>query len=299
MSRFNPQFIAPSISVEIKKGNSVKFDVILSASSNINPVVIDNSAKTITVYNSPVTDLRGALVFGEIRELNPGYKAVAGVTGTTTNTSGVISLSFNGSQGYSDNSAFDLGDSVSIEGSGIIGAKITEIAANSITVNQNATANRSGAVLRRSRSLTSFTTLPTASSSGKAVLVSATANASATSISVDALPVAINNGTTLYFGVRETSGWRYVGAATLTSQGNQNATSLSVSSLTQEVPIGAIAFTGSSSFATFTAALDPADTQYLIAGQYGFDFLVRESNGNAIAILEATITLKENYSDLG
>lgn len=353
MSTLTPQFTTSTLDLELKKGESAQF--------------------AVTVANYDL-DLRGCLIFSEIRRLSPGYNLIPQFTGIVTSGSSVIQI-----RRYPqiDDKAYLLntlpvrvGDLITLEGSGITGAKVIAITDTQIIT--GATATRSineGRLLARSLSLASFTPIPyspvftlvlqnspainatqlivsglvasiptgttlafvdgstvklattsayadigttsisvsplSSSISANAIakvgvqviISSTTALASATSISVNSLSVAIPSGTTLNFANKSLDGWQYIGSATLSSSASINTTSISVSALKNEVPANSIAWFGTVPFKSFYLAIDPSDTQFLESGDYGYDVVCRQSNGYTIRVIQGNCKLTDHWSD--
>lgn len=137
----------------------------------------------------------------------------------------------------------------------------------------------------------------TASVGARTVIASANAAISATSVSVTALSVPMPSGTVLNFATRTADGWQYIGSARLTASALAAATSLTVAALSVAIPLGAIAWFGTQPFNSFILAIDPADTQFLESGEYGYDVICRQANGYTIRIIQGNCTLKDHWSD--
>jgi hypothetical protein len=131
----------------------------------------------------------------------------------------------------------------------------------------------------------------------KTVITSASAAISATSISVTGLSVSMPSGTRLNFATRTEDGWTYIGSATLSSSALVGATTLAVSALGVAIPANAIAWFGSHTFNSFILAIDPADTQFLESGDYGYDVICRQSDGYTIRLIQGNVKLTDHWSD--
>jgi len=129
------------------------------------------------------------------------------------------------------------------------------------------------------------------------VIATANAAVNATSITVSALSVPIPANTTLNFATRTSDGWQYVGSARLTAAALANSTTLTVAALLVAVPSGAIAWFGTHTFNSFYLAIDPADTQFLESGTYGYDVICRQSDGYTIRLIQGNVTLTDHWSD--
>jgi hypothetical protein len=345
-----PQFQTQSLDLELKKGESAQFSV------------------AVTDYD---LDLRGCLIFAEIRRTAPGYELINNFTGVATSGSNTIQV-----RRYpaTDDKAQLLkslpvrpGDLVTLEGSGIVGSKVLAVTDSQITATGSATRTISeGRVLVRSLSLTSFTAIPylpsitinltaavgvgatsigvanitqtipsgttlvfgnssaatltadltpgsttayvsalaaaigsdaTAIVGAATVIVTANAAANATSIVVSALAVPMPANTVLNFATRTGDGWQYVGSTKLTMAVVASATTLTVAALSAAIPSGAIAWFGTQPFNSFILAIDPADTQFLESGDYGYDVICRQSDGYTIRLIQGDVKLTDHWSD--
>ena len=353
MTIFSPQFDTASLDLNLKKGESAQFSI------------------AVTNYD---LDLRGCLIFAEIRRLSPGYNLLSSFTGTVaTGSNGILIKRYP----TTDNKAellsslnVRLGDLITLEGSGITGSKVIAVTDSQIIATANATRTISeGRLLVRSLSSASFTAIPylpnitvtltsavnttdtsmsvfsvtrtipngttivfkdgtvadpvtltaelipdtptayisapnVAIASGSTAIVGATtvittANASinATSIAVSALSVPMPSGTLLNFAIRSGDGWQYIGSARLTAAVLADATNLSVAALPVAIPSGAIAWFGTHAFNSFYLAIDPADTQFLESGDYGYDVICRQANGYTIRLIQGNVKLTDHWSD--
>ena len=353
MTTLAPQFETQSLDLELKKGESAQFSV------------------SVTNFD---LDLRGCLIFTEIRRLSPGYNLIPKVTGMVTSGSNTIQIK---RYPFIDDKAqlLDLlpvrpGDLITLEGSGVTGSKILSVTDSQITSTASATRTiNEGRLLVRSLSLTSFTAIPylpnitiglTASTSvgatsinvanvtrtilngttiifndggiadpvtltadlapgstiayvsalpvaiasgataiigASTVIVTANVAANATSITVSALSVPMPSGTRLNFATRNADGWQYVGSATLTAAVLASATSITVAALSVAIPQSAIAWFGTHSFNSFILAIDPADTQFLESGDYGYDVICRQSDGYTLRLIQGNAKLTDHWSD--
>jgi hypothetical protein len=75
------------------------------------------------------------------------------------------------------------------------------------------------------------------------------------------------------------------------------ATTLAVSALGVAIPANAIAWFGSHTFNSFILAIDPADTQFLESGDYGYDVICRQSDGYTIRLIQGNVKLTDHWSD--
>ena len=348
-----PQFDTANLDLILKKGESAQFSV------------------AVTNYD---LDLRGCLIFAEIRRLSPGYNLIPSFTGIVTTGTSTIQIK---RYPFTDDKSklLDLlpvrpGDLITLEGSGITGSKILAVTDSQIVASGSATRTiNEGRLLVRSLSLASFTAIPslpaititiTASASigatsisvsgvtrtipagativfndggvadpvtltaaltpnstiayvsaltvainanataivgATTVITTANANANATSITVSALSVPMPSNTVLNFATRTADGWQYIGSATLTAGALAGATTLAVSAIGTTIPTGAIAWFGTHTFNNFFLAIDPADTQFLESGNYGYDVICRQSNGYTLRLIQGNCTLSDHWSD--
>ena len=352
MTTLAPQFQTQSLDLELKKGESAQFSV------------------AVTDY---ALDLRGCLIFAEIRRSVPGHELINNFTGIAAIGSSTIQIKRYPS---TDDKAQILrslparpGDLITLEGSGITGSKILAVTDSQIIASGSATRTISeGRLLVRSLSLTSFTAIPylpnitislTASASIGATSINvanvtrtipkdttiifndggvadpvtltadlvpgstiaytsptmaiasgataiigagtviglANAAVSATSITVSALSVPMPANTVLNFATRNADGWQYVGSATLTATVLAGATSIAVAALPAAIPAGAIAWFGTHTFNSFILAIDPADTQFLESGDYGYDVICRQADGYTIRLIQGNVKLTDHWSD--
>ena len=348
-----PQFETYSLDLELKKGESSSFSV------------------AVTDFD---LDLRGCLIFTEIRRSSPGYTNISNFLGSVTLGEGLINIKqYSGNTNSAeilDSLPIRVGDLITLEGSGIVGAKVISVTDSQILCSGTAlrTVAR-GRLIARSLSLTSFTAIPylpvinitltaTASSGAtsmnvsnvtrtipagttlvfndggtaylavltasliagdtiayvsalaetinsgssatvgaKTVIVSASSAINATSVSVSALSVSMPSGTRLNFATRTEDGWQYLGGATLTASALVGATTLAVSGLSVAIPANAIAWFGTHTFNSFILAIDPADTQFLESGDYGYDVICRQSDGYTIRLIQGNVKLTDHWSD--
>ena len=129
------------------------------------------------------------------------------------------------------------------------------------------------------------------------VIVTTNAAINATSIAVSALSVPMPANTVLNFATRNADGWQYVGSATLTAAVLAGATSITVAALSVAIPQNAIAWFGAHTFNSFILAIDPADTQFLESGDYGYDVICRQSDGYTIRLIQGNVKLTDHWSD--
>ncbi len=353
ITTLTPQFATQSLDLELKKGESAQFSI------------------AVTDYD---LDLRGCLIFAEIRRLSPGYNLLTGFTGAATTSSSTIQVkrypSIDDKAQLLDLLPVRIGDLVTLEGSGITGSKVIAVTDSQIIASGTATRTiNEGRVLVRSLSLTSFTAIPylpnitvtltasasigatslsvanvtrtipsgttiifndsgvadpvtltadltpgstiayisalaiaissgaTATIGASVVIAAANAAVSATSVTVSALSVPMPSGTTLNFATRTSDGWQYIGSATLTAAALAGATAITVTALSVAIPSGAIAWFGTHAFNSFYLAIDPADTQFLESGNYGYDVICRQSDGYTIRLIQGNCTLTDHWSD--
>jgi predicted RecA/RadA family phage recombinase len=178
-----PQFQTQSLDLELKKGESAQFSV------------------AVTDYN---LDLRGCLIFAEIRRSVPGHKLINDFTGVAAIGSSTIQIK---RYPYTDDKAQILrslparpGDLITLEGSGITGSKVLAVTDSQIIVSNSATrAIGEGRLLVRSLSLASFTAIPHLPNITVYGSVSTTSPATASSMAVSNVTRTIPSGTTLIF----------------------------------------------------------------------------------------------------
>lgn len=348
-----PQFETHSLDLELKKGESSSFSV------------------AVTDFD---LDLRRCLIFTEIRRSSPGYTNISNFLGSVRLGEGLVSIKqYSGNTNSAeilDSLPIRVGDLITLEGSGIIGAKVISVTDSQILCSGVAqrTVDR-GRLIARSLSLTSFTAIPylpnitltlTASASigatsinvanvtrtipkdttivfndggvadpvtltadlvagstiayvsaltvaiasgataivgATTVIVLANAATNATSVAVSALSAPMPANTVLNFATRNADGWQYVGSATLTAAVLAGATSITVAALPVAIPQNAIAWFGTHTFNSFILAIDPADTQFLESGDYGYDVICRQSDGYTIRLIQGNVKLTDHWSD--
>lgn len=223
MTTLAPQFKTQSLDLELKKGESAQFSV------------------AVTNFD---LDLRGCLIFTEIRRLSPGYNLIPQVTGMVTSGSNTIQIK---RYPFMDDKArlLDLlpvrpGDLITLEGSGVAGSKILSVTDSQITSTASATRTiNEGRLLVRSLSLTSFTAIPYLPNI--TVTLTGAASLGATSISIGSITRSIPSGTTLVFndsGVAK--------MAVLTVDLTPGSTTANVSALPAAIGSGASALVGAS-----------------------------------------------------
>jgi predicted RecA/RadA family phage recombinase len=183
MTTLSPQFKTQTLDLELKKGESAQFSV------------------AVTDYD---LDLRGCLIFAEIRRLFPGYNIIPNITGIVASSSNTIQYRYYPSI---DNKAILLnslpirpGDLITLEGSGITGSKVIAVTDSQIIVTNTATrAIGEGRLLVRSLSLASFTAIPYLPNITVYGSVSTTSNTTSSSMTVLNVTRTIPSGTTLIF----------------------------------------------------------------------------------------------------
>ena len=116
-------------------------------------------------------------------------------------------------------------------------------------------------------------------------------------MNVTALSVPMPSGTRLNFATRTEDGWQYLGHTTLTASALVGATTLAMSGLSVAIPANAIAWFGTHTFNSFILAIDPADTQFLESGDYGYDVICRQSDGYTIRLIQGNVKLTDHWSD--
>ena len=131
----------------------------------------------------------------------------------------------------------------------------------------------------------------------KTVITAMVANVAATSISVSALAVSMPSGARLNFATRTEDGWQYLGSVTLTASALAGATTLAVGALGVAIPANAIAWFGTHTFNSFILAIDPADTQFLESGEYGYDVICRQADGYTLRLIQGNVKLTDHWSD--
>ena len=227
-----PQFETHSLDLELKKGESASFSV------------------AVTDFD---LDLRGCLVFTEIRRSSPGYTSVSNFLGSVTLGEGLINIKqYHGNANSAEilNSLpIRAGDLITLEGSGIVGAKVISVTDSQILcsgVAQRTVAQ--GRLIVRSLSLTSFTAIPYLPI--VSITATGTATAGATSINVANVTRTIPKDTTIIFndgGVAD--------PVTLTADLVAGSTIASVSALPVAIASGSTAIVGAS---TVIVAADAA-----------------------------------------
>jgi dihydroxyacetone kinase DhaKLM complex PTS-EIIA-like component DhaM len=221
MVTLKPQFDTHILDLELKKGESAQFAVAVSD------------------YD---LDLRGCLIFTEIRRSSPGYTQIAGFTGSVSTSGNTITITqypktLDKAQLLSQ-LPVRQGDLITLEGSGISGSKVIAVTDSQIVATGIATRSISeGRLLVRSLSLTSFTAVPYLPVIS--VLLTGTANSGATSMNVANVSRTIPAGTTLVFNDAGTAR-----LATLTAELTANSTIAYVSALAATITSGAFATVG-------------------------------------------------------
>jgi hypothetical protein len=174
-----PQFDTANLDLNFKKGESAQFSV------------------TVVDYN---LDLRGCLIFAEIRRTTPGYELIDNFTGVATSGNPVIQIK---RYPYTDDKAqilrslpVRLGDLITLEGSGITGSKVIAVTDSQIIATGSATRTISeGRLSVRSLSPTSFTAIPITAVGS--VVTSAVSNGTVGTVSIS--PATVPAGNKLVF----------------------------------------------------------------------------------------------------
>lgn len=223
MTTLTPQFETKFLDLELKKGESAQFSV------------------AVTNYD---LDLRGCLIFAEIRRLSPGYNPVSQVTGIVTTGNNTIQIKrypfLDDKARLLDLLPIRLGDLITLEGSGITGSKVLAVTDSQIVATASATRTISeGRLLVRSLSLTSFTAIPYLPNI--TITLTASAAIGATSINVANVTRTIPSGTTIVFNDGGTAK-----SATLTANLTPGSTSAYISTLPVAIASGSTAIVGAS-----------------------------------------------------
>ncbi|MBD2694442.1 hypothetical protein [Anabaena catenula] len=260
MVTFSPQFDTHTLDLELKKGESAQFAVAISD------------------YD---LDLRGCLVFTEIRRSSPGYTQIAGFTGSVSTSGNTITINqypktLDKAQLLSQ-LPVRQGDLITLEGSGISGSKVVAVTDSQIIATGTATRTiNEGRLLVRSLSLASFTAIPyspviTVTATGTAVVGQETINVSGVSRDLASGSIlifndsgtpkiarltrlAVANDTIIYVSPLEVeitaASTADIGATTVitTAGAALEATSISIDSLGVPIPANSLL-----SFATRTA----------------------------------------------
>lgn len=131
----------------------------------------------------------------------------------------------------------------------------------------------------------------------QAIITLINGSLNATSVTISNLSVPMPSGTVLNFAIRTADGWKYMGSAGLTAAVLAGATSIAVAALPVAIEVGAIAWFGTHTFNSFLLAIDPADTQFLESGDYGYDVICRQSDGYTIRLIQGSVKLIDHWSD--
>lgn len=230
-----PQFETKSLDLQLKKGESAQFSV------------------AVTNFD---LDLRGCLIFTEIRRLSPGYNLITGVTGSVTSANSTIQVkrypTIEDKARLLDLLPVRPGDLITLEGSGIAGSKVVAVTDSQIIATGSATRTiNEGRLLVRSLSLTSFTAVPYLPNI--TITLTGAALANATSINVAGVTRTIPKGTTLVFNDGSTAN-----SAVLTADLTPGSTTASVSPLSFAIASGAFAIVGASTVIVSSTPLNGA-----------------------------------------
>lgn len=237
-----PQFDTANLDLNFKKGESAQFSV------------------TVADYD---LDLRGCLIFAEIRKLSPGYNLLQGFTGIITQGSDTILLR----QYPTTHDRFQAlsacgiraGDLITLEGSGITASKVLAVTDTALVCSTPATRSISeGRLFLRSLSSASFTAVPITAFGEIAAGATGTVSPSPATIPTGNTLVFSNAGTAQSFvlsqnltvGSTVISGAGTVASGAIAKVGVQtiivneqmavNATSITVSPLTMGIETGAL-----------------------------------------------------------
>lgn len=177
----SPQFETHSLDLILKKGESAHFSV--------------------AVANFDL-DLRGCLIFTEIRRLSPGYNSLPLFTGAvSTGSSNILISRYPATQDKAqllNSLPVRPGDLITLEGSGITGSKVLAVTDSQIVASSSATRTISeGRLLVRSLSVASFTAIPHLPNI--TITLTSSASIGATTLNVSNVTRTIPGGTTLIF----------------------------------------------------------------------------------------------------
>lgn len=223
----SPQFETHSLDLILKKGESAQFSVAVSDFD---------------------LDLRGCLIFTEIRRLSPGYNLIQSFTGAASTGYSTVQItrypSTHDKVLLLNSLPVRPGDLLTLEGSGIAGSKVLAVTDSQIIVSSSATRTvNEGRLLVRSLSLASFTAVPYLPNI--TVTLTASASIGATSVNCAGITRTIPSGTTLIFndnGVAD--------PVTLTADLAPGATTAFVSPLAVAISSGATAIVGATTVIT-------------------------------------------------
>lgn len=237
-----PQFDTANLDLNFKKGESAQFSV------------------TVADYD---LDLRGCLIFAEIRKLSPGYNLLQGFTGIITQGSDTILLR----QYPTTHDRFQAlsacgiraGDLITLEGSGITASKVLAVTDTALVCSTPATRSISeGRLFLRSLSSASFTAVPITAFGEIAAGTTGTVSPSPATVPAGNILVFSNAGAAQSFVLSQNltvGGTVIFGAGAVTSgaiakvgvqtiivneQMTVNATSITVSPLTMGIEAGAL-----------------------------------------------------------
>lgn len=129
------------------------------------------------------------------------------------------------------------------------------------------------------------------------VIVLSEVGAGGNTIPVNPTRAPIPANTTLHFATRTIAGWKYAGAATVTTTATTGSTSLLVTPLLDTIPMGAIAWFGTLPFNSIKLGMSPDDTRGLRLDNYKYDAIARLPTGEVLRLMEGNIFFAEHVTD--
>lgn len=217
----------------------------------------------VTVIGNYGFNIQGSLIFAEVRRSSPGFLEANKVTGTTTANQNVIQIkSYPAGQDSNrvlNQLPIQVGDLITVEGSGIVASRANSVTSSQITVTANATTSLVDTRIKyRSLAIASFRVEPVVTSF--TITTTATAAANSTAIPISGISRIIPANSSLVF---VNSNNTYF--AKTVALANPGQTSLTVEALPAQIPSSSTCFIGGQTLTT-TSAIQSGSTSFTVTG---------------------------------
>lgn len=214
----------------------------------------------VTVIGNYGFNIQGGLVFAEVRRSSPGFLEASKITGSTTASQNVIQIK-SYPPGQDSNRILtqlpiQVGDLITVEGSGIVASRANSVTSSQIVVANNATTSLADTRVKyRSLAIASFRVEPVFNIF--TITTTSASNVGATTIPISGVTRVIPAGTKLVFVNNNTTPLPTTYYAETTAIANPLQSALTVKSLADEIPGSSTCTIGGQ---MITTATTPGDT---------------------------------------
>lgn len=210
----------------------------------------------VTVIGNYGFNIQGGLVFAEVRRSSPGFLEASKITGSTTASQNVIQIK-SYPPGQDSNRILtqlpiQVGDLITVEGSGIVASRANSVTSSQIVVANNATTSLADTRIKyRSLAIASFRVEPVFNIF--TITTTSASNVGATTIPISGVTRVIPAGTKLVFVNNNTTPLPTTYYAETTAIANPLQSALTVKSLADEIPGSSTCTIGGQMITTATA----------------------------------------------